>query len=146
MAFALYILASVVIYSINICAECNTTIHIFNSEKFTQFDSIGDSFNVNGVNYYVEESGDDSDDCSFSAPCKTLGAGAIKDNVNSAETYIVYIMDITSISQQLSITQSTSPRTFMKDPASNETYSEIRVNDYGKFNQPQQILLSKIAK
>ncbi|KAA6375233.1 MAG: hypothetical protein EZS28_029240 [Streblomastix strix] len=93
-----------------------------------------DTLNVNGFEYYLGESGYDSNNCQTSlTSCKTLGAVPIKDNVDNAETYIVYIMDITSISQQLSITQTASARTFTKGPTTSETYCEIKVYDTGYF-------------
>ncbi|KAA6371178.1 MAG: hypothetical protein EZS28_033295, partial [Streblomastix strix] len=104
-----------------------------------------DTFNVNGVEYYVQSANSgDSNSCSFSAPCLTLGTITFQNNVNTAETFIVYIVDRTSINQQLYITQTSSPRTFRNYPDSSETYRDIRAANSGQFYVAGQVLFNYI--
>ncbi|KAA6393163.1 MAG: hypothetical protein EZS28_011309 [Streblomastix strix] len=98
------------------------------------------TFNVNGVEYYVKDFGDDQKDCQTStAPCWTLGANAIQNNVNTADPFIVYVMDNTFASN-FSITQTDSPRTFRNYPTSSEAYCGIRVDKNHYFGVSGQIL------
>ncbi|KAA6381708.1 MAG: hypothetical protein EZS28_022765 [Streblomastix strix] len=91
--------------------------------------------NVHGIEYYVNHLGSDESTCtSTSQSCQTLGANSIKDNINAKNTVIIYVVDTTSISYQLTIRETSSPRILRNFPDSSTATSEIHINTGGYFD------------
>ncbi|KAA6401677.1 MAG: hypothetical protein EZS28_002793, partial [Streblomastix strix] len=59
---------------------------------------------VSAVLFYVKQDGRDTNGCLFSIPCKTLDANNIKRNAHVTSTYIVYVVDKTTLSSQFAYT------------------------------------------
>ncbi|KAA6381389.1 MAG: hypothetical protein EZS28_023084, partial [Streblomastix strix] len=91
-------------------------------------------FNTSGDAYYVSSTGSDTNPCSLSQQCRTLNAANVKNNVNNASEYTVYILDNTTLSSNLEITQTSTPRVFTNNPTSSTINSKIQINTGGQFN------------
>ncbi|KAA6386019.1 MAG: hypothetical protein EZS28_018454, partial [Streblomastix strix] len=84
--------------------------------------------------YYIKTSGSDTNSCSQSEQCQTLDADNIKNSINNASSYTVYILDNTTLSSILEITQSSSPRTFRNYSIDSTIKSLIQINTGGQFS------------
>ncbi|KAA6361443.1 MAG: hypothetical protein EZS28_043030, partial [Streblomastix strix] len=84
--------------------------------------------------YYVQNSGSDDWLCTSSNPCKTFEASLIMSNINSADAFIVYILQSTSLVNQTFIQQTSTPRIFRNDPLDSTQLSILLIKSVGRFN------------
>ncbi|KAA6367993.1 MAG: hypothetical protein EZS28_036480, partial [Streblomastix strix] len=91
-------------------------------------------WNVIKVEYYVNSTRNDAQQCTQSNPCKTLEASAIISNINNNNAYFVYIYDSTSINNTAVISQTVTPRTFRNYPLDSTQLSSILIRSAGRFN------------
>ncbi|KAA6396983.1 MAG: hypothetical protein EZS28_007493 [Streblomastix strix] len=100
---------------------------------------------VTCLDYYVRESGIDTQTCTSSSPCKTLNASTIKNNLNTADAYNVYIYDNTTLPSTLTITRTSPVRKFAKDSTSISSFGDLIINETNTyFNVSGSILFEKI--
>ncbi|KAA6318012.1 MAG: hypothetical protein EZS28_055004, partial [Streblomastix strix] len=100
---------------------------------------------VSCLDYYVRESGIDTQTCTSSNPCKTLNANVIVNNINTADDYNVYIYDKTTLPSTLTITRISPVRRFAKDSTSLSSFGDIIINETNTyFNVTGSILFEKI--
>ncbi|KAA6387624.1 MAG: hypothetical protein EZS28_016851 [Streblomastix strix] len=89
-------------------------------------------FDVSGESYYVGTTGEDSNSCSQSDPCKTLDAQPLY--VDSTTEYTVYIIDSTTLSKKYGLAAILSTQhTFTNNPENIATQSVIQINIGGQF-------------
>ncbi|KAA6397894.1 MAG: hypothetical protein EZS28_006581 [Streblomastix strix] len=92
-------------------------------------------FDASGDEFYVSTTGYDANLCTQTEHCRTLEALYLKDTVNNATEYTLYIMNTTTISSPFTIYSSqTLPRTFTNNPSNGTTQSEIQLLNDGYFS------------
>ncbi|KAA6358904.1 MAG: hypothetical protein EZS28_045569, partial [Streblomastix strix] len=100
-------------------------------------------FDVFGYYWQVSASGNDTKDCGM-VPCKTLSASNITSTVNANAVFQIGILDKTSISYSMGISQNASARQFFKTPVSSTVPADIFVNTSGVFSVGGHVQFSKI--
>ncbi|KAA6380812.1 MAG: hypothetical protein EZS28_023661 [Streblomastix strix] len=113
----------------------STTFNLYSSTQISEQQVyLEDYWNIERNDYYVKDSGSDTNECTHSRQCQTLDADSITNNINNASSYTVYILDNTTLSSILEITQSSTPRTFRNYSIDSTIISLIQINTGGQFS------------
>ncbi|KAA6397950.1 MAG: hypothetical protein EZS28_006523 [Streblomastix strix] len=90
------------------------------------------TFDVHGADYYLQESATDSNPCTQASPCKTMDAVPVKNNLN-VSPFTLFVVDKTSLSSNLTVTQKSSLRIIRNSGYSSTDLSYVEVKSGGLF-------------